>query len=215
MEMFRMSDSTRPSLHSVIGRGFCRTEVQKIARKHLGRAIDGESRIVSARDILGVFTVLTIAFEADFEFLDRTEESITLKPRISRNGQRISEILVFHLLKYPELVSEMIIALKQGERRLQLANANNPERLIEENFWNLQECLDENKLISQILPPIKIEELNQVSTRMTASRKTVVYWLALVIEEAGFTEEDQPSEEELSRILKPWLEMLNTHKIDP
>ena len=50
---------------------------------------------------------------------------------------------------------------------------------------------------------------------MTASRKTVVYWLALVIEEAGFTEEDQPSEEELSRILKPWLEMLNTHKIDP
>lgn len=151
---------------SLISTGLCRTEVQKVLRKHHASGDGKNTRNVSAFTCLQMFGTLTKVSSQDFHAL-------------AENG-KYRKITIFQSLGYliaghPKMFGELLIAVVNSEKRLKQLSPDSPERLIEENFAALSDVAGKRKL-NEALPGISQEKLAQVRDRLSKANRITAYW---------------------------------------
>ncbi len=175
-----MPNPNRKKPLPIMASGFCRHEVQKVLRRHY----KSDPTFTSAYRLLSIFWLLRSA-------INYPDEKIDIK---DVRSHQLFTVLLSSVKEYPELVGELLIAFKESDARMQSLPKNSPERIIEDSYAEL--ILDENKILNEALPSLFQSQLAQVRTRLSISKRTVMYWINSV---SGPLSKSKPPEMALQR----------------
>jgi hypothetical protein len=152
--------------------GFCRQEIQKVLKKHVGEPSSPKN--ITAKDALWVFAILGPQFSLS-PFANKTQKYPRLEEWFGKALLRLS-------YRFPVFVGELMVALDTSVRRIGEMPKNNPERIIETSAKDLVSVKVKRKL-AEALPRLNENELSQVRQRLSSSRRVVSLWKRALITE--------------------------------
>ncbi|MEI6107981.1 MAG: hypothetical protein WCR49_13345, partial [Opitutae bacterium] len=92
------------------------------------------------------------------------------------------QLVVTLLKKHPRFVADLLIALLDSEQRLKNLPKDNPERVVEEKFWEIQDIKSHSKLYAA-LPELTPAKIDQVRNRLSVSKRITATWVRFVLNE--------------------------------
>ena len=157
----------------IVSKGFTRREVQKVLR-NWGRLTSDRppSEVVDHVVAVSGFYAL-VHLTHDFASDTKIGAKIILKHQ---------QLVITLLKKHPRFVADLLIALLDSEQRLKNLPKDNPERVVEENFWKIQDIKSHSKL-DAALPELTPAKIVQVRNRLSVSKRISATWARFVLNE--------------------------------
>ncbi len=157
----------------IVSKGFTRREVQKVLKNWY--------ELTSRRPpngLIGAYSVVT-GFYALVNLTPDVSSDTKIGEKIILGRQK----LVIGLLKTnPRFVADLLLALLDSEQRLKDLPEDNPERVVEEKFWKIQDIKNHSKLAAA-LPELTPAKIVQVRNRLSTSKRISNAWAHFVLNE--------------------------------
>ena len=168
---------------TLITAGFCRSEIQKVFKKHV-RTSTKMNKTLRAKNAFTAFAILAPKLSTF---------SQQAYPRL-KEGSEMQRSLNGFLLStagsHPMFVGELLVAFGKSRCRLSHLPWESPEKAVEYSGKSLLN-VDAKRKLAEALPRLNEEQLKQVRTWLAQKKKVVAYWLEILLSEAEKDVEDE------------------------